>query len=207
MADSVNTGWDELPAAVREAIERHTGPVAEASPGGAGMSTVVRLILDTPGGSVFIKGISPDVSDVARERLELGAGLAPFVTALSPPLLFRAQVDGWDITGWPALPGRPTADFTPGSADIPKITALLARLGRIRAPDDVPSMPSPASPHGPRHPPERSPHTPSTVPGAGRGPAGGSRTTKASGPGSTSPASGPTTAPDSPEPEFPVPLD
>jgi len=83
--------WDELPAAVREAIERHTGPVAAATPGPEGMSTVARLILDTAGGSVFIKGTRPESSGLVRKKLALGAELAPFVPSLSPSPLFRVQ--------------------------------------------------------------------------------------------------------------------
>jgi len=135
MADSAE--WEQLPAASRQAVERHTGPVAGASPGGQGVSTDIRLILRTESGGVFIKGTGPDAGDLERGRLALGAALASHVTPLGPPLLFRVQADGWDITGWPALPGRP-ADLTPGSADIPKLTGLLAELGTIRAPDDVP---------------------------------------------------------------------
>jgi hypothetical protein len=134
VADSVNTRWDELPPTVREAIEQHTGLVAAAIPGPEGMSTVVRLTLDTAGGSVFIKGTRPESSRLVRERLALGAELAPFVPSLSPPLLFQAQAEGWNVTGWAAVPGRP-ADLTPGSADIPKITAVLTELGTITAPD------------------------------------------------------------------------
>jgi hypothetical protein len=33
--------------------------------------------------------------------------MVPFVTAISPPLLWQVQAGGWNITGWPALPGRP----------------------------------------------------------------------------------------------------
>ncbi|HTU74727.1 MAG TPA: hypothetical protein VMG38_14530 [Trebonia sp.] len=138
MADSVNTTWDELPAAVRDAIEQHTGPVAKSSPGPEGMSTKVRLILDTPDGRVFIKGTGPRTGKLIRERLALGAELAPYVPTLSPPLLFRTQADGWHITGWAAVLGRP-ADLTPGSPDIPKVTAVLAELGAITAPD-LPGM-------------------------------------------------------------------
>jgi hypothetical protein len=102
---------------------------------------MARLVLRTASGSVFIKGTGPDADDLQRGRLDLGAALAPFVTALSPPLLFRARAGGWDVTGWPALPGRPRADLTPGSTDIPKIVALLAGLGTIPAPD-VPMRPT-----------------------------------------------------------------
>lgn len=135
MANSVS--WGELPAAVRGAVQRHTGPVAGTSPGGKGMSTQVRLTLHTADGDVFIKGTGPDASGLTRDRLTLGAALAQHVTPLGPPLLWQAQADGWDITGWPALPGRP-ADLAPGSPDIPKATTLLADLGTLQAPDDVP---------------------------------------------------------------------
>ena len=101
------------------------------------MSTAARLILDTAAGRVFVKGVSPDAGELTRERLALGAALATFVTALSPPLLFRVQAAGWDITGWPALPGRP-ADLRQGSADIPRLARVLTELGAIAAPDDVP---------------------------------------------------------------------
>jgi hypothetical protein len=127
--------WDQLPAAVRAAVQQHTGPVTGARLGGQGVSTMARLILHTAAGDVFIKGTSPDADDLQRGRLALGAALAPHVTALSPPLLFRVQADGWDITGWPALPGRPWADLNPESADIPKLAALLAELGTMPAPD------------------------------------------------------------------------
>lgn len=130
--------WDELPAAVREAVQQHTGLVAAAAPGPEGMSTAVRLILHTRGGTVFIKGTRPQSSPLVREQLALGAELAPFVPSLSPPLLFRVQADGWNITGWTAVHGRP-ADLTPGSADIPKAVAVLAELGTITAPD-VPGL-------------------------------------------------------------------
>jgi hypothetical protein len=134
VADNVNTAWDELPPAVRQGIERHTGPVAASFPGGDGVSTMVRLVLDTAGGSVFVKGVSPDAGALARERLDLGAALARFVTGLSPPLLFRVQACGWDVTGWHAVPGRP-ADLRPGSADIQRVVGILAELGAVRAPD------------------------------------------------------------------------
>jgi hypothetical protein len=102
------------------------------------MSTGVRLILDTAGGSVFIKGTRPESSRLVREQLALGAELAPHVPSLSPPLLFQAQAGGWNVTAWTAVPGRP-ADLTPGSADIPRIVAVLAELGTITAPD-VPGL-------------------------------------------------------------------
>jgi hypothetical protein len=131
---SDGTGWDALPATVRDAIKARTGPVTGAEPHGEGLSTAVRLILHTASGPVFVKGTGPDSTDHQRRRLALGAELAPHLTALSPPLLWRVQADGWDVTGWPALPGRPWADQKPGSQDIPKLTGLLTELSAIPAP-------------------------------------------------------------------------
>ena len=133
LSDSI--GWDDLPGSVRQAIERHTGQVTGTSPGGDGESTSLRLILNTPAGQIFVKGTDPDAGELRRGRLALGAALAPFVTELSPPLLFRVGADGWDVTGWPALPGRPRADLTPGSADLPLIVDLLRKLSAMAAPD------------------------------------------------------------------------
>jgi hypothetical protein len=128
------TPWDQLPPAVRHAIQQHTGPVTATTPGGEGMSTMTRLILHTRSGDVFIKGTGPGSTDHQRQRLTLGAAIAPHVTPLAPPLLWQIHTDGWDITGWPALPGRPWADHKPGSPDIPKMTALLTALAAIPAP-------------------------------------------------------------------------
>jgi hypothetical protein len=126
--------WHELPAGVREAIEEHTGKVTGATASGEGMSTMVRLALHTASGDVFVKGTGPDSAHHQRERINLGAALAPYVTAISPPLLWHVHADGWNITGWPALPGRPWADQHPGSPDIPKMTGILAELATIPAP-------------------------------------------------------------------------
>jgi hypothetical protein len=127
--------WDSLPPALQTAIRSRAGKITGTSPAGEGLSTSVRLILHTDSGDVFIKGTGPDSMDYQRDRLALGAKLAPYLTAVSPPLLWRVHADGWDVTGWPALPGRPWADQKPGSEDIPKIAGLLTELSQTPAPD------------------------------------------------------------------------
>jgi hypothetical protein len=130
-----STGWDALPAPVRRKIESWIGNVKSASPAGEGLSTSVRLILHLEAGDVFIKGTGPDSTDHQRRRLALGADLAPYVTAVSPYLLWRIQAAAWDFTVWPALPGRPWADQKPGSEDIPKMIGLVKELAALSAPD------------------------------------------------------------------------
>ncbi|HEY1701207.1 MAG TPA: GntR family transcriptional regulator [Trebonia sp.] len=137
---SDRTHWAALPVALRDAIEARTGTVSRAPQAPDGASTDVRLILHAERGDVFIKGTGPDASRAERWRLDLGADLAAHVAALSPPLLWRVQAAGWDVTGWPALTGHP-ADLSPGSDDIPLVTSVLAELAAIPAPD-VPGLPS-----------------------------------------------------------------
>jgi hypothetical protein len=127
-------GWATLPPALRTAIESRAGKVRATSPAGEGLSTSVRLILRSESGDVFVKGTGPDSTEHQRRRLALGADLAPYLTTVSPPLLWRVQADGWDITGWPALPGRPWADQKHGSEDIPKMVRLMTELSEIAAP-------------------------------------------------------------------------
>jgi hypothetical protein len=129
-----SAGWDALPPAVRAAIESRAGAVKETSPAGEGLSTSVRLILHSESGDVFVKGVGPGSTDHQRRRLALGADVAPYVEAVSPPLLWRVEADDWYITGWPALPGRPWADQKPDSRDIPKMARLLTELSAISCP-------------------------------------------------------------------------
>lgn len=132
-----NSQWGELPASVREAIEKHAGPVTGCVLGGDGYSTDMRLILHTETGDVFVKGIGPGGGHVERCVLDLGAELAPFVPA-SPSLFFKGQADGWVFSGWQAVDGRP-ASMEPGSDDVLLMVGLLAELGEITAPD-VPGL-------------------------------------------------------------------
>lgn len=129
--------WEQLPAAVRHAVERHAGPVMATSPGGHGTSTDIRLVLHSESGDVFVKGTHPGVGELERDRLALGVDLAPYVTPLGPPLLWRVQAGCWDVTGWPVLPGR-LADLSPGSSDISLLAGLLAEVSVLQAPEGVP---------------------------------------------------------------------
>jgi hypothetical protein len=127
--------WDDLPAAVREVVEARAGGVLGAEVSGEGMNSSLRLVIDTPGGRVFLKGVGPDGR--GGWKLDQAAALAPYVSAVSPPLLWRVQAEGWDITAWPALPGRPWADQTPGSPDLPKMLKVLRVVGEMAAPGFV----------------------------------------------------------------------
>jgi hypothetical protein len=127
--------WDELPAGVRAAIEGRTGPVTATEPGGEGLNSSLRLVLHTPGGSVFAKGCGPEDGESRTWQLDLGAKLSPFVQKIAPSLLWRVAEAGWNVVGFEYLRGRPWADQKPGSPDIPKMLAVLRELEVIPAPD------------------------------------------------------------------------
>jgi hypothetical protein len=133
MTDSVR--WGDLPASVRQAVEKHTGPVRETAPGGEGLSTSLRLILRTARGSVFAKGTGPGDDGSRVWRLETGAALAPYVAVIAPPLLWQVKQADWNITGYEYIAGRPWADQKPGSPDIPAMLDVLTALASIPAPE------------------------------------------------------------------------
>ena len=132
---SDSAGWEDLPEVVRAEIEARTGPVSGGAASGEGMNSGLRLVIGTPGGAVFLKGVGP--GGRGGWKLDQAAALAPYVAEVSPPLLWRVRAGGWDVLAWPALPGRPWADQSPGSADLPKLLAVLRAVGEIPAPGCV----------------------------------------------------------------------
>jgi hypothetical protein len=121
-----------LAPAVRGAIEQRTGAVRSARSAEAGTNCAVAAVLETDSGAVFLKGVTKDHPGVATQQKE--AELAPFVAGVSPRLLWHAEVEGWDLLGFEAIEEVRHADYTPGSADVPKMLAMLDRLAGIDCP-------------------------------------------------------------------------
>jgi hypothetical protein len=132
MPDSVR--WAGLPAGVRAAIKDHTGTVLADEPWGEGAGSSLRLSLCTETGDVFAKGAGPDDPPARHRQLDAGAALSPYVERIAPRLLWQVKRDGWSITGFEKLPGRPWADQKPGSPDIPAVIRTLRELAAIPAP-------------------------------------------------------------------------
>lgn len=126
------TRWDELPTAVRTAIESSTGPVLDVKPVAAGLNCGIAALLHTPTQTVFIKGLRSDHPRVATQRRE--AEINPHVTPIAPHLLWQLERDGWNILGFEHLDGR-HANLAPGSPDLPKLADALRQLSHIQTPD------------------------------------------------------------------------
>lgn len=126
------TEWAGLSTPVRGAITARTGPVLCAQTAAAGLNSAVAMLVRTPVGTVFIKGLRTDHPGVVTQGRE--AMINPHVLAISPRLRWHIDdIDGWNLLGFDHVPGR-HADYTPGSGDLPKVLEAMKRLGRIRCP-------------------------------------------------------------------------
>ncbi|MEU0470487.1 phosphotransferase [Amycolatopsis sp. NPDC006131] len=131
--------WNELPAAVRAAIERKAGLVAHAEVPSAGRNSDFSATLHLrSGGVVFCKGIADAEGKrgaMHRHEVDINPWLP---SAIAPRLRWRIEVDGWLLLGFDRVTGT-HADLAPGSPDLPVVAAAVAALGR-----DLADCPAPA---------------------------------------------------------------
>ncbi|KAF0792754.1 aminoglycoside phosphotransferase [Streptomyces sp. FR-008] len=118
---------DQLPSAVRAAVEEHTGPLLHAEEVAEGFNSEIAVRLTSASGTWHVKGLRTDHPRVWTQARE--AAVAPFLTGLAPALRWHVVSHGWDLLGFEALTGHHHADYAPGSPDLPKVVALLNRLG------------------------------------------------------------------------------
>jgi hypothetical protein len=81
---------------------------------------------------VFIKGVVGN--ERATRALAREAAINPYVTAVTPELLWQVEAAGWSVLGFEYIPGR-RVDYSPGSPDITKVIRTLTTLGDIACPD------------------------------------------------------------------------
>jgi hypothetical protein len=128
--------WEDLPTAVREAIEYATGPVAAADSPSAGRNSDFSATLYTAAGPVFCKAIADAEGNRGRmHRHE--ADVNPWLpTEVAPRLRWRTEAEGWLALGFDHVRGR-HADLTPGSAELSAVAttvnALTERLAHCPA--------------------------------------------------------------------------
>jgi hypothetical protein len=123
--------WAELPVDVHTAIREQTGPIRRVEPVGSGFSSQFVATLDTARGRVFVKGMLRDHTLAWTQRRE--AAVNPYVVPVGPELLWRTTTDDWDLLCFEHLTGR-SADYAPGSADLPLVVDALTALGQLPHP-------------------------------------------------------------------------
>lgn len=120
--------WSALPDAVRDAVQRHVGPVASVHEVERGRNCSFALVLQD---DVFVKGVRGVRPEMRWLRNEVaGGGLAP---GFAPEVRFCADVDAddrWFVAGFEYVHGRP-ADLSPGSADLEVVATTVSELGAL----------------------------------------------------------------------------
>ena len=132
MAESA--GWEELPAGIREAVERETGEVITAEAAGGGNGPALALVVRTKrNGPLFLKGVREQ--DVAgASRLELEERVNKSVAGVGPMVRHRFRAAGWYFLAFIRVEGRP-AELGPDSPDLAAIAFTLRRMDELRLPD------------------------------------------------------------------------
>ena len=109
-----------------------TGPITAVRIATAGQNSPLAAFIDTNDGRVFAKGRPSDHRRVVTQTRE--AAIAPFVSDISPALLWHFDEAGWNVLGYQYAPGR-HADYTPGSPDLDRLVQLMSALSKIKVPD------------------------------------------------------------------------
>ncbi|MER6086510.1 aminoglycoside phosphotransferase [Streptomyces bluensis] len=125
------TTFEELPSAVRAAVESHTGRIHRIEPVSSGLNSQVAARLRCDAGTVHVKGLRTDHKWAWTQQRE--AEVNPFLKGISPELLWRVKGSGWDLLGFDLIKGH-HADYSHGSKDLPLMVDLLTRLGETDCP-------------------------------------------------------------------------
>lgn len=132
--------WEELPTAVRHAVETKCGPVLRVEAPSAGRNSTFAAFLHTADGAVFVKGV-PDYDrlvTVHEHEIQINSRLRDAVQD-APRLLWTVHTEGWLLAGYETVPGE-HADFTPGSPDVPAVIDALSRLAQQLTPSPAPDV-------------------------------------------------------------------
>lgn len=95
---------EQLPTAARDAAEALLGPVRSARTVSPCQNSAIATIFDTKQGRVFVKGLRTDQRGVVTQQCE--AAINPYVRTVSPELLWRILIAGWDLLCFEYVDGR-----------------------------------------------------------------------------------------------------
>jgi hypothetical protein len=126
------TDWEDLPQPLHDAVTAHTGPIRQARTVSEGRNSALAAILRTASDTVFVKGIRNDHPGVITQGRE--ALINPHVLPIAPALRWHVNVAGWNVLGFEHVEGR-HPDYSPGSPDLPVLTAALDRVAELACPD------------------------------------------------------------------------
>ncbi|MBN6038707.1 phosphotransferase [Amycolatopsis sp. 195334CR] len=132
--------WDDLPTAVRAAIEAEAGSVTDVEVPAAGRNSDFAATLHTGHGMVFCKGIA-DAGGKRGRMHRHEADINPYLPpAVAPRLLWRAEADDWLLLGFQHITGH-YADLSPDSPDLPFVAEAVSTMDKELAACAAPGVP------------------------------------------------------------------
>lgn len=97
-----------------------------------GLNSEITFIAHSDSAATFIKGVRrTDDRRVTAQKRE--ATINPYVSDIAPRLLWQLDTQGWNVLGFEHITGR-HVDYSPDSADLPKVVRALTRLSEIECP-------------------------------------------------------------------------
>jgi hypothetical protein len=127
--------WDDLPRALKQAIEVRTGRIGAVRVATAGENSPLAAIIEASEGRIFAKGMPSDHRRVISQVREVA--VAPLVQDISPALLWHFDEAGWNVLGYEYADGL-HADYSPGSPDLDCLVQLMRALREVKVADPEP---------------------------------------------------------------------
>ncbi|MQY06128.1 hypothetical protein [Actinomadura macrotermitis] len=124
---------DALPGPEFEALIRpHVGELLTAERTAHGHGSDVTALVEGTSGRFFVKGMKKRPGGRLDSLVREGA-INPYITPISPKLLWTAEGPSWVVLGFEQVTGH-TADFTPNSNDLRAVTETLNRIAALALP-------------------------------------------------------------------------
>lgn len=127
--------WSDLPTTARAAVAEQTGTIHHVATAGGGANSAIAARVHADHGRYFVKGLAAEHPQALTQQRE--ADINPHLPASCPRLLWRVRAAGWDLLGFELITGR-TADYSPGSPDLPVVAAALGELAGTPCPSGLP---------------------------------------------------------------------
>jgi len=123
--------WEEIPAAVRRAIENETGRVSSSTAPENGRNSDFLATLHTDRGYFFVKGVLAGSRRARMQRIEATVNPA-LPHSVAPRLLWEVESSGWSVLGFERADGH-HANLAPGSPDLDLVADSAATMAHALA--------------------------------------------------------------------------
>ncbi|MCF2527866.1 aminoglycoside phosphotransferase [Yinghuangia soli] len=132
---SERTSWEQMPAAVHDAVTARFGAfyTSHEATGGGSDSDCTSWVYLNDGDALFAKGVLLHHVD-KLQRLDLEAAINPWTPSCTPRLRGRIRTAGWDVLLFEVVGTREWAVFEPDWPDLPLVATALDSLSRCAAP-------------------------------------------------------------------------